>query len=166
MDFHSSYSRSQFWLHYKQHHPTPSPTNWGCFTREKRNKETVLFSRAKRSTFSCRFRRFGSSTPLNKTKQLFSVLSEQTISCTTSYGVAGFLPCAIRILVSRHLVHKHSCAYCFYLTHALSNGNFTVVLVEPEVIFCTHTRANPLVHHLYFHDCCHADWELKLDDTT
>lgn len=47
-----------------------APQIEAALQRKKSSKESLLFSRARSSTFSCRFHRFGNSTPLNKTKVL------------------------------------------------------------------------------------------------
>lgn len=107
---------------------------------EKRKKETLLFSETESLMHTLKYH--SSQTDftglevalLNKSEQLFPALSEQTISYTyhvisyTSYSAVGLLPYTVSKLVSRHLVCKHSYPYCFSLTHALSNRNFTVVL--------------------------------------
>lgn len=100
---------------------------------EKRKKETLLFSETESLMHTLKYHsshtdfRGLEATFLNKSEQLFSTLSEQTISYT-SYSAVGLLPYTVRKFVSRHLVCKHGYPYCFSLTHALSNRNFTVVL--------------------------------------
>lgn len=95
----------------------------GLLYKEKRNKETLPFSRAESSKHTLKYHSSHADftglevAPLNKPEQLFSALSEQTISYTSSYGAVEFLPYSISKLVSRHLVLKHSYPYCFSLSH-------------------------------------------------
>lgn len=91
VDFHSSGFKSQFWLHYKQRYPTPSPTDCGCSTSAASQANVTLQQRWDQEAhieifqFSHRFHGFRSGAPLNVPEEPVPALLEHAISYIPSY---------------------------------------------------------------------------------